>query len=42
MKSSELIKQLQELDPEGVIEVCVNNVDIYFLDVEGEIGRAHV
>ena len=35
MKSSELIKQLQELDPEGVIEVCVNNVDIYFLDVEG-------
>jgi len=35
MKSSELIKQLQELDPEGVIEVCINNVDIYFLDVEG-------
>lgn len=32
MKSKELIKQLQELDPEGEAEVCVGNEDIYFAE----------
>ena len=32
MKSKELIKQLQELDPLGEIEVCVGNEDIYFAE----------
>ncbi len=31
MKVKDLIKQLNELDPTGEINVCVGNVDIYFL-----------
>lgn len=31
MKSKELIKQLQEIDPTGEEEVCVDNVDIFTL-----------
>lgn len=34
MKSKELIRLLQEQDPSGEIEVCVNNADIYFLSNE--------
>ena len=34
MKSKELIQLLQEEDPTGEVEVCVNNVDIYFLTTE--------
>ena len=34
MKSKELIQLLQEEDPTGEVEVCVNNVDIYFLSTE--------
>jgi hypothetical protein len=29
MKSKDLIKQLQELDPTGDVEVCVGSVDIF-------------
>ncbi len=32
MKTKELIRQLQEADPEGEKEVCVGNVDIYFVE----------
>lgn len=32
MKSKELIKQLQELDPTGEIEVAVGNQDIWLVD----------
>ncbi len=32
MKSKELIRRLQEADPEGEMEVCVGNVDIYFVE----------
>jgi uncharacterized lipoprotein YehR (DUF1307 family) len=32
MKSKEVIKLLQELDPTGEIEVCVGNIDIHFID----------
>lgn len=31
MKSKELIKQLQEIDPSGEIEVGVGRSDIYFV-----------
>lgn len=34
MKTKDLIAELQRLDPEGDTEVCVNNIDIYFLSVE--------
>ena len=34
MKSRDLIAELQKLDPEGDIEVCVNNVDVYFCSLE--------
>ena len=34
MKTKELIKQLQELDPEGNIDCCVDNQDIYLLGIE--------
>ena len=30
MKSSKLIAELQRLDPEGEVEVCVGNEDIHF------------
>lgn len=33
MKSKELIKRLQEIDPSGETEVCVGNVDIHFVDI---------
>ena len=32
MKTKKLIEMLQELDPEGEIEVCIGNEDIYFAD----------
>lgn len=34
MKTKELIRQLQEADPSGEVEVCVGNVDIHFVDIE--------
>jgi hypothetical protein len=34
MKGKELIKQLQEIDPTGEIEVCVGNVDIWTVHAE--------
>jgi hypothetical protein len=34
MKSGELIKQLQELDPTGEIEVIGSNGDIYFAELD--------
>lgn len=34
MKTKELIRLLQEEDPTGEVEVCVNNVDIYTLHTE--------
>lgn len=34
MKSSELIRRLQEEDPTGETEVCVGNLDIHFCSVE--------
>lgn len=34
MKTKELIRQLTELDPDGEMEVCVDNVDIYFCAIE--------
>jgi hypothetical protein len=34
MKTKELIKQLQELDPTGEVEVCINNTsDIFTIDL---------
>lgn len=35
MKTKELIKKLQEADPTGEVECCVENKDIYFLNQEG-------
>ena len=32
MKSKELIRRLQDVDPSGEVECCVGNEDIYFLD----------
>jgi hypothetical protein len=32
MKSKELIRQLQEADPSGEIEVCIDNADIHFVE----------
>lgn len=32
MKTKELIRQLQEIDPTGEIECCVDNADIFFLE----------
>jgi hypothetical protein len=32
MKTKELIKRLQEADPSGEIEVCVENEDIHFIE----------
>ena len=32
MKTKELIRQLQEADPSGEIEVCVGNIDIHFVE----------
>ena len=32
MKTKELIRQLQDADPSGEIEVCVGNVDIHFVE----------
>lgn len=34
MKTKDLIRHLQEADPSGEIEVCVENVDIHFLTTE--------
>ena len=34
MKTKELIKQLQEADPTGETECCVDNKDIFFVDCE--------
>lgn len=34
MKTKELIRQLQEIDPEGEAEVVVGRSDIYFLEKE--------
>jgi hypothetical protein len=31
MKSKEVIRQLQEVDPSGEVEVCIGNCDIHFL-----------
>lgn len=33
MKTKELIEKLQFVDPTGELECCVDNVDIYFVDV---------
>ncbi len=33
MKTKELIRRLQEADPEGEFECCVDNEDIHFLEV---------
>jgi len=33
MKTKELIEQLKENDPSGELEVCVDNLPIYFVDV---------
>jgi len=33
MKTKELIKKLQELDPSGETECCVQNIDIWYVDV---------
>jgi phage pi2 protein 07 len=33
MKTKELIRQLQEADPSGEIEVCVENEDIHFIEI---------
>jgi hypothetical protein len=34
MKTKDLIKELQEADPSGEIEVCVNNIDIFTVTTE--------
>jgi hypothetical protein len=34
MKVKELIRQLQEADPTGEIEACVDNIDIHFVSRE--------
>lgn len=34
MKTSELIRRLQEADPSGEMECCVENADIHFVGVE--------
>ena len=34
MKGKELIRQLQEEDPSGELEVCVGNLDIHFVSRE--------
>jgi len=31
MKVKELIRRLQEADPSGEIEACVDNIDIHFV-----------
>ena len=33
MKTKELIKQLNDCDPSGELECCVENEDIYYVDV---------
>ena len=33
MKTKELIKRLQEIDPSGEIECCIMNMDIHFADL---------
>ncbi len=33
MKTKDLIKHLQEIDPKGEFEVCIENADIEYLDV---------
>jgi len=32
MKTKELIRQLQEADPSGEIECCIDNADIFFVE----------
>ncbi len=34
MKTKDLIKALQEIDPSGEIECCVGNIDIHFVSLE--------
>ena len=34
MKTKELIRQLQELDPEGNMDCCIDNQDIYMTAIE--------
>ncbi len=34
MKTRELIRQLQEIDPTGEIEVCIGNADIWYLETK--------
>lgn len=34
VKTKELIKQLQEVDPSGELHACVGNVDIHFVSLE--------
>ena len=34
MKTKELIRQLQEADPSGELECCVQNADIHFVHIE--------
>lgn len=32
MKTNELVRQLQEIDPSGELECCINNHDILFVE----------
>jgi len=41
MKTKELIRQLMEQDPTGEEEVCVNNVDIHFVQREPACHDGH-
>lgn len=41
MKTKELIRQLMEQDPSGEEEVCVNNVDIHFVQREPACWDGH-
>ncbi len=41
MKTKELIRQLMEQDPTGEEEVCVNNVDIHFVQREPACWDGH-
>lgn len=34
MKTKEVIRQLNEADPTGEVDVCIDNVDIHFIDRE--------
>lgn len=34
MKTKKLIEELQKADPSGELDVCVDNIDIYFVDIQ--------